>query len=96
MKPKGIVSFAFDVHLQPKERTTAMKKICVASSFISKIGYDKRSQTLEIEFYSGTRRRIYAYYGVSKEVFKELSEANSVGRYFSANIRNEYSYLSIG
>ena len=72
-----------------------MKKIYVASSFINKIGYDKRSQTLEIEFHSGTHR-VYAYYGVSKEVFKELSEADSVGSYFSANIRNEYSYLPIG
>ena len=72
-----------------------MKKICVASSFINKIGYDKRSQTLEIEFRSGPCR-VYAYYGVSKEVFKELSEADSVGRYFSLNIRNEYSYLPIG
>ena len=72
-----------------------MKKICVSSSFINKIGYDKRSQTLEIEFHSGTCR-VYAYYGVSKEVFKELSEADSVGSYFLANIRNEYSYLPIG
>ena len=72
-----------------------MKKIFVSSSFINTIIYDKRSQTLEVEFHSGTYR-LYAYYGVPKEVFKELSEADSVGRYFSTQIRNEYSYLPIG
>ena len=66
-----------------------MKRLCVASSFISTIGYDKRSQTLEIEFYSNAGSA-YAYYGVPKEVFRELSGADSVGSYFSVNIRNEY------
>lgn len=56
------------------------------------IGHDPESQLLEVEFSSG----VYQYSGVSAEVHAALMAAPSVGKYFHANIRNNYTASKIG
>lgn len=60
-----------------------MQRQFVESSMMRTVGYDPKEQILEIEFQSG---RIYHYYKVEEAVFKELLEAESLGRYFRNNI----------
>jgi len=64
----------------------------VSSSDISSIGYDVKSQTLEIEFHSGG---IYQYYGVSQSLYKGLMNAPSHGKYFHQHIKGKYGDTKI-
>lgn len=64
----------------------------VASSNIATIGYDARTETLEIEFYHGGT---YQYYGVSSAIYRQIVAAPSVGRFFHTYIRNRYPYSRV-
>jgi hypothetical protein len=64
-----------------------MERINVVSSNINSVGYDETSNILEIEFKSGS---IYQYLNVPKEIYNELAQASSVGRYFMRNIKDRY------
>ncbi|MFN3762814.1 MAG: KTSC domain-containing protein, partial [Anaerolineae bacterium] len=57
------------------------------------VGYDEDTRTLEIEFHSGG---IYQYYDVPPEIYQELLNAPSLGKYFHAKIRNTYRYNRVG
>lgn len=63
----------------------------VNSSNIVSIGYDRETQTLEIEFVSG----IYQYFNVPEGVYEELLNASSHGKYFYQSIRDNYQYSKI-
>lgn len=64
----------------------------VDSSNIERIGYDSNSSILRIEFKSN---RTYDYSNVPENVFNELKNASSVGRYHATNIKNSYPYTEI-
>lgn len=57
------------------------------SSSLASVGYDRETSTLEIEFREGG---IYAYHLVPANVYRELLEAASAGRYFLDKIRNRF------
>jgi len=69
-----------------------MNRQSVSSSNIASIGYDSRSQTLEIEFHSGG---IYQYYNVSKSLYEDLMRASSHGSFFHENIKGRYGDTKI-
>ena len=58
----------------------------VSSSNIEAVGWNEESQTLVILFKKG---RTYSYTPVSKEMYHNLYNAESVGDYFAQNIRNK-------
>jgi len=64
----------------------------VDSSNIRSIGYDSRSQTLEIEFHSGG---IYQYFNVLKSTYNGLTAASSCGSYFHRHIKDQYRWTQI-
>ena len=66
-----------------------MKRQSVVSSNLASIGYDAGNEILEVEFMHGG---IYQYFDVPENIYKELMNADSHGKYFSANIRNDYEY----
>ncbi|QQS28007.1 MAG: KTSC domain-containing protein [Sphingobacteriales bacterium] len=55
-----------------------IERVPVDSSMIYAVGYDAESQTLYAEFNSG---KIYAYEEVEPDVFEELLESDSKGRF---------------
>ena len=59
----------------------------VESSNIRSVGYDEVSRKLEIEFRDGA---VYQYAEVPGVVYLEMTRAKSVGKFFIANIRNQY------
>ena len=69
-----------------------MERQTVSSSNIASIGYDPNSQTLEVEFHGG---RVYQYYGVPQQMFDNLVQAPSAGRFFHVYIREGYPYSRI-
>ena len=64
-----------------------MRRRPVESSAITSVGYDRHSETLELEFQSGS---VYDYLGVPQEVYRSLLAAPSKGRFVSRHIRGQY------
>ena len=69
-----------------------MKREDVDSSMLASVGYDEKTKTLEVEFNHGG---VYKYRKVSKKVYEELMNADSVGSYFYHNIRDDYDYTQV-
>ena len=63
----------------------------VSSSNISSIGYE--NGTLYVSF---NRGGLYAYYGVSESVYRNLMSAPSHGSYLASHVKGIYSYKRIG
>ena len=59
----------------------------VQSSVILAVGYEQISQTLRVIFNSGSE---YRYTGVPIQVYRNLCNAESIGREFNRTIRNRY------
>lgn len=66
-----------------------MHRVSVESATIRSVGYDQKTSTLEIEFSNGN---IYQYFDVPETVHSELMRADSLGRFFGAQIRGNYRY----
>lgn len=64
----------------------------VSSSNIRSIGYDAKSQTLEIEFQDGD---IYQYFNISESIYSALMSASSYGSYFHRYIKDQYQWTKI-
>lgn len=60
-----------------------MKRTAVESSNIASVGHE--DNTLEVEFNNGS---VYQYTPVTKEAYKEMMNAESIGSWFYKNIRN--------
>ena len=69
-----------------------MKRTPVDSSMIHDVGYDPKTETLEIGFNSGT---VYQYLDVEQEAFEALMSASSKGRHFLDNIEPFYVYSQV-
>lgn len=62
-----------------------MKRVEIAgSSQIKSVGYNWKTNLLEIEFHSGG---IYQYAGVPLNKWRGLMRAESAGKYFNAEIK---------
>ena len=61
--------------------------MAVDSSMANAVGYDEENQILQIEFASGA---IYQYAGVEPEVWEELHDTDSIGKYYNAEIKGNY------
>lgn len=69
-----------------------MRRVPVQSRAIASVGYDPASNVLELEFADGD---VYRYYAVPRRVHRELLAADSMGRYFQSEIRDQYGYERI-
>jgi hypothetical protein len=65
----------------------------IASTNIISMGYDADTETLEIEFSSGS---IYQYYNVGAAMYDQLKEAPSKGQFLNVYIKNAYPYSRVG
>jgi len=64
----------------------------VSSSNVAKVGYDKQSSQLYVQFNSGG---LYVYDDVPFNEFENLKNASSVGTYHAQNIKNRYPYSKV-
>ncbi|MDO3377708.1 KTSC domain-containing protein [Geoalkalibacter halelectricus] len=69
-----------------------MEMIGVDSSNVEAVGYDEDSSTLQVEFKGGA---LYQYFDVPENVFIELRDADSVGKYLNAKIKGVYRYTKV-
>jgi hypothetical protein len=64
----------------------------VKSSNIKAVGYDPTTLTLRIQYKTD---RVYNYFGVPVEIYTNLMAAESVGKFFWANIRTQYAFAEV-
>jgi len=69
-----------------------VRRVPVESREIASVGYDAATNVLELEFADGD---VYRYYAVPRRVHQELLAAESMGRYFQSQIRDQYGYERI-
>lgn len=65
-----------------------MERKRISSSKIHAIGYDPKTQTLEVEFNDG---KVMAYSGVSPEVHRRFMAAPSPVSFFEDKIEEDFS-----
>jgi hypothetical protein len=61
-----------------------MEMQSVKSTNVDSVGYDPETKTLQVQFKSGG---IYQYAGVQPEMYADLLEAESIGRFVSQVVR---------
>jgi len=61
----------------------------VSSTAISAITYRKKTRVLYVHMVSGEH---IAYEDVPEDVYESFIHAGSIGKYYNANIRSNYSY----
>jgi hypothetical protein len=64
----------------------------VVSSELRTVGYNADALILEVEFQN---ERVYQYHAVPPPIFESLLTAQSKGRFFNANIRDQYAYTRL-
>lgn len=69
-----------------------MIRIPVSSSNIASIGYDQKTQTLEVEF---LKSGVYQYFDVPQAVYEEFISAESKGKYLANKIKGNYRYARV-
>ena len=70
-----------------------MRRHSVVSTNVAAVGYDPKTQTLEVEFLSGA---VYQYYGVPDHLHGEMMRAASQGKFLNVYIKNSYPYSKVG
>ena len=70
-----------------------MERESVQSSMIRSMGYDSNTSTLELEFNNGV---IWQYPDVPESIYYDMRNSDSIGKYFNANIRGQYSESQVG
>jgi hypothetical protein len=69
---------------------TKIEFIQVESSMIEEIAY--HDNKLYVRFHNGN---LYSYADVPKELFDEMFNAESIGKFFSANIKKEFPFTKL-
>ena len=70
-----------------------MNRISITdSSNVAGIGYDHRTQTLEVEFVKGS---VYQYFDVPQNIYDEFISSGSKGQYLAGNIKGNYRYARV-
>jgi hypothetical protein len=70
-----------------------MERSYVPSTNIASIGYDEATETLEVEFLTGS---IYQYYNVQPNIYEQIMQAGSKGKFLNTYIKNAYPYSRVG
>jgi len=65
----------------------------IDSSMLLSIGYDANSSTLELEFTNGA---VWQYFDFPESLWYEFESAESQGKFFHREIKNQYSESRVG
>lgn len=69
-----------------------MERKHVSSSNLHSVGYDLKTETLEIKFHESG---IYHYFNVPEIIYNKLMAAHSKGSYFDEHIKPKFRYRKI-
>jgi hypothetical protein len=74
----------------PAPVVLGLPPLTVSSSLLASITYDDDRAVLQLEFRSGA---VYQYFGVPRQSYQELLQADSHGAYFNRHIRGFFRYV---
>lgn len=79
-----------------QEKQVEIKRQTIKSSTIESAGYDEPSRTLEIAFKNGRGQinAVWRYSPITEDAWKAFLNADSQGKYFHANIRDNSTVTS--
>ncbi len=66
-----------------------MEHQTVSSTNLASVGYDRKSETLEVHFQNGS---VFQYHDVPPETHEQLMQAKSVGGFFHRSIKNDFEH----
>jgi len=66
-----------------------LQPLPVSSRLLASVAYDHDRAILQLEFRSGA---VYQYFGVPRQSYQELWQADSQGAYFNRHIRRFFPY----
>ena len=69
-----------------------MDLLQITSSLISQIGYEPNEEVLIVQFKNGA---YYQYDNVSEQMYQNMMDSSSIGKYFSSYIKNTRPYKKI-
>jgi hypothetical protein len=69
-----------------------MTRVQLASSMMASAGYEPTTRVLEIEFATGV---VYHYFDVPLDVYQDLVDAASQGRFFHTRIRHAFAFQHV-
>lgn len=75
----------------PPQAKVLIERSSVNSSNIKSIGHNPDANVLEVEFYGRSVIApgvIWRYWPITQEAYQEMLKSESIGSYFSKNIRN--------
>jgi len=72
---------------------SGIKRTAILSGNLRSVGYDVRTNTLEIQFNDGS---VYQYYQVPQGIYVKLMKAESQAGFFYTKIRNQFRYKKVG
>jgi len=64
----------------------------VTSSNVAEVGYDEKTETLVVKFNKGG---LYAYEGVPRNVYNDLMEAPSIGKFLNSQIIPTFKAIKV-
>ena len=70
-----------------------VEMIPVNSAVIKALGYNEESRVCRVEFSTG---RVFDYENMAPDVYAQFSGAASIGRYWHANVKGQYSFREVG
>lgn len=70
-----------------------MERKYIESSMLRSAGYDPNTSTLELEFNNGA---VWQYYDFPESLWYEFDTADSKGKFFHREIKNQYSESRVG
>ncbi|RYY36282.1 MAG: KTSC domain-containing protein [Sphingobacteriaceae bacterium] len=70
-----------------------MKREHVESSALESIGYEAKTQTLELEFRENGG--VWQYLKLSPTFYKKFRQANSLGRFFVKKIKGKFEEVRV-
>lgn len=62
------------------------------STMIDNVVYDFANNKLKVRFKNGS---VYEYENVDKSVYENLTDAESIGKYFNENIKHKYTHTQL-
>jgi len=84
------MTFPADPIPVPAMVVLGLSPLAVSSSLLASIAYDDDRAFLQLEFRSGA---VYQYFGVPRQSYQELLQADSHGAYFNRHIRGFFRYV---
>lgn len=78
-----------DIKIDSSVFNPNIELIKVESNFIDSVAYDESNKVLYVKFLNNS---LYAYYYVDQNIYCNFIKSESKGKFFEANIRNEYNY----